>query len=251
MDEQMVLDQLIRMSLEIARPEMDAVILGEGNTSARIDDDFFYVKGSGKYLCNSTADSFAKVLLKQALAIIDGPDLNDEQIKDALYSVRADQSNPLKPSVETTFHAFLLSLPNVNFVAHSHATAVNMITCSKNGKDIIQGRIFPDEIVFCGVEPIWIDYTDPGLMLARTMREKVLGFVDKHGENPKTIYIQNHGLVAIGRTAHECEAITAMAIKTARVLLGATMFGGVNYFTEDNVSRIYSRPDEAYRRQQF
>ena len=74
----MVLDQLIRMSLEIARPENDCVILGEGNTSAKIDDDYFYVKASGKYLSKADADTFVKVKLKDALAIMDRGTLTDE-----------------------------------------------------------------------------------------------------------------------------------------------------------------------------
>ncbi len=72
-------------------------------------------------------------------------------------------------------------------------------------------------------------------------------FIDKHGCNPKVIAVQNHGLIAVGKNAHEVEAITAMYCKTCRVLMGATIFGGVNYFTKENVERIYTRPDEHYR----
>ncbi|MCE5313478.1 MAG: class II aldolase/adducin family protein [Armatimonadota bacterium] len=251
MDERMALEQLIGMSREIARPELDAVILGEGNTSAKISDDEFFVKASGKYLCQSDENTFVKVDLKGALAVLDGPDLTDDQTKDALFNLRIDKSNPLKPSIETTFHAFLLSQPDVNFVAHTHATAINMITCSTKGKEIIRGRICPDEIVYCGIEPIWIDFVEPGVALGRAIREKVITYQDKHGCNPKTIMMQNHGLVALGRTAHECEAITQMAIKTARVLLGAMAFGGIHYLTEENVMRIYNSSGKAYRRQQF
>ncbi len=251
MDEQMVLDQLVRMSLEIGKPENDYVILGEGNTSARIDDDFFFVKASGNYLGTADNDTFVKVKMKDALAIMDVGEMTDEEIKDALFAVCADPCNKLKPSVETTFHAFLLSLPGINFIAHTHAAAVNMILCSQNAEAIIKGRIFPDEIVYCGIEPIYIEYTDPGLVLSQTIREKVCEYIDKNGCNPKEILVQNHGLIAVGKTAHECEAITAMAVKTARVLQGAYNFGGIHYFTEENVRRIYTRPDEHYRMQQF
>jgi len=47
------------------------------------------------------------------------------------------------------------------------------------------------------------------------------------------------------------EAITAMACKTARILAGAHIFGGVHYMTKENVERIYTRPDEHCRREQF
>lgn len=251
MDEHTVLNELVSMSLTLGKPENDYVILGEGNTSAKIDDDYFFVKASGKYLSKSDPDTFVKVKLKEALAILDRGNLSDEEIKDALFAVCADPANKLKPSVETTFHAFLLSLPDVNFVGHTHPTAVNSLLCSINAEEILKGRIFPDEIVYCGIEPIYIPYVDPGLELARVIRERSYAFIDAQGCTPKVILIQNHGLIALGRTAHEVEAITAMWCKTCRVLMGATIFGGIHYFTRENVERIYTRPDEHYRRQQF
>jgi rhamnose utilization protein RhaD (predicted bifunctional aldolase and dehydrogenase) len=251
MDEQTVLADLISMSRELGRPENDYVVLGEGNTSARINDDLFLVKASGKYLANADADTFVKIKLKEAVAILDQGELTDEEIKDALFAVCADPSNKLRPSIETTFHSFLLSLPDVYFVGHTHATAILAMMCGRNAEEILKGRICPDEIVYCGVEPVYMEYVDPGLGLGRTIREKVYRYIDKHGCNPKEIMIQNHGLIALGRNAHEVEAITAMACKTARVLAGAHIFGGVHYMTSENVERIYTRPDEHCRREQF
>ncbi len=251
MDERSVLTELVGMSARLGKPENDYVILGEGNTSAKIDENFFYVKASGKYLSLSDENTFVKVKAKEALAILDAGDLTDEEIKDSLFAVCADPANKMKPSVETTFHAFLLSLPDVNFVGHTHPTAVNSLLCSVNAEEILHSRIFPDEIVYCGIQPIYIEYVDPGLELARIIRERSFRFIEEQGCTPKVILIQNHGLIALGKSAHEVEAITAMWCKTCRVLAGAHIFGGVRYFTKDNVERIYTRPDEHYRKQQF
>lgn len=251
MDEQAVLDELVSMSLALGKPENDYVILGEGNTSARVGTDCFYVKASGNYLANSNRDTFVKVKLNDALAILDAGDLTDEEIKDALFAACADPANKMRPSVETTFHAFLLSLADVNFVGHTHPTAVNSLLCSVNAEKILGGRVFPDEIVYCGVEPIFVPYVDPGLGLARAIRERAYQFIDRQSCGPKVILIQNHGLIALGKTAHEVEAITAMWCKTCRVLAGASVFGGIHYFTRENVNRIHTRPDEHYRRKQF
>jgi rhamnose utilization protein RhaD (predicted bifunctional aldolase and dehydrogenase) len=250
-DERSILNELVSMSAGLGKPENDYVILGEGNTSAKIDENFFYVKASGKYLSISDENTFVKVKSKDALAILDAGDLSDEEITDSLFAVCADPANKMKPSVETTFHAFLLSLPDVNFVGHTHPTAVNSLLCSVNAEKILQSRVFPDEIVYCGIQPIYIEYVDPGLELARIIRERSLKFVEEQGCTPKVILIQNHGLIALGKNAHEVEAITAMWCKTCRVLAGAHTFGGVHYFTKDNVKRIYTRPDEHYRMQQF
>lgn len=250
MDEQTVLNELVSMSLTLGKPENDYVILGEGNTSAKIDDNFFYVKASGKYLSKTDQNTFVKVKSKDALAILDQGELSDEDIKDSLFAVCADPANKMRPSVETTFHAFLLSLPDINFVGHTHPTSVNSLLCSTEAETILKGRIFPDEIVYCGIQPIYIKYVDPGLELARIIRERSYQFMEEQGCTPKVILIQNHGLIALGKTAHEVEAITAMWCKTCRVLMGAQMFGGIHYFTRENVERIYTRPDEHYRKAQ-
>ena len=251
MDERAVLDELVSMSLTLGKPENDYVILGVGNTSARAGADHFYVKGSGKYLAASDKDTFVKVKLKDALAILDSGELTDEEIKDALLAACADPANKMRPSVETTFHAFLLSLDGVDFVGHTHPTAVNSLLCSVNAEKILSGRVFPDEIVYCGVEPIYVPYVDPGLGLARAIRERTYQFIDSQRCEPKVILVQNHGLIALGKTAHEVEAITAMWCKTCRVLAGASVFGGIHYFTRENVDRIHTRPDEHYRRKQL
>ena len=60
--------------------------------------------------------------------------------------------------------------------------------------------------------------------------------------------MQNHGLIALGNTAGQVENITAMAVKTARVLLGTFALGGPRFMTAEAVARIHTRPDEQYRR---
>ena len=47
----------------------------------------------------------------------------------------------------------------------------------------------------------------------------------------------------------EAENITAMTVKAARILLGTYVLGGPRFLSESNIRRIYTRPDELYRRQ--
>ncbi|MDO8682139.1 MAG: class II aldolase/adducin family protein [Armatimonadota bacterium] len=251
MDNNEVLDQLVGMSLNLGKPETEYVILGEGNTSARVDEDTFYVKQSGSYLTTATRDSFVKVRLEPALAILEEGNLTDDEIKSRLMAARADSFSQARPSIETVFHAFLLTLPGVNFVGHTHPTAVNSVLCSKRAKEIVSGRIFPDEIVYCGIEPVFLEYIDPGPPLAKAIRQASIEFMDKQGIAPKVILMQNHGFIGLGENAQEVEAITAMWVKTCKVLAGTYIFGGPRYFTKENVDRIYTRPDEHYRKRQF
>jgi hypothetical protein len=47
------------------------------------------------------------------------------------------------------------------------------------------------------------------------------------------------------------EGITAMMVKTARVLLGTFALGGPRFLSQEHVDRIHTRPDEIYRRQRL
>ncbi len=242
-----ILAQLVTMSQHLGDPARDCAILGEGNTSARADEGTFFVKASGREMRTITADGFVQVAFDRALGVLEQPEISDSQVKDALVAAKVDPSTPGHPSVETFLHALCLQLDGVNFVGHTHPTAINMITCSTAFPDAVAGRLFPDEIVVCGPAPVIVPYVDPGLPLARTVKRQIERFLDNYGEAPKVILMQNHGFIALAPTAQQVENITAMAVKAARILVGAYTLGGPNFMTEENVRRIHTRPDEHYR----
>jgi rhamnose utilization protein RhaD (predicted bifunctional aldolase and dehydrogenase) len=243
------LQKLVTMSRRLGEPSLDYVILGEGNTSARADDETFWVKASGVYMPAIEAQGFVRVRFAPLLDMLDGPDLSDEEIKVQTNAAKAEPQNPARPSVEATLHALALNLPSVHFVGHTHPTAINALTCSAGFEGAVAGRLFPDEIVYCGSAPAIVPWTDPGLPLARKVREVLARYQDERGVPPKVILMQNHGLIALGRTAQEVENITAMAVKTARVLRGTAAFGGPHFLSPQAAERIHTRPDEQYRRQ--
>jgi len=106
---------------------------------------------------------------------------------------------------------------------------VDILTCSKSFPENLKGRIYPDEIVLLGI----------GI------------FLDKHGERPKSIYLQNHGFVALGSTSTEVENITLMANKAAEIRFGAILVGGINTLPKNIVIYISERADEKYRQRLF
>ncbi len=224
------------------------VILGEGNTSAKVDDNTMYVKASGTQLGTIKAEGLVEVYAPKVLEMLDGPELADAEIKTRLRAAMVDPDGKYLPSIETVFHAYLLSLPGVGFVGHTHPISVNSILCTEQWKSATSGRIFPDEIVCCGIAPAYVEYTDPGVSLARKVRQAVEDYINEYGTRPKAILMQNHGLIAIGDTAKEVESITLMWDKTAKVLAGTHNFGGPNYMTPEQVNRIGTRPDEDQRK---
>ncbi len=242
-----ILNQLVSMSTNLGDPANDYVILGEGNTSARVDADTFLVKASGTELRTITAPGFVRVHFERVLATLNGPDLSDDEIRQVLVEARVDPQATGHPSVETAFHAVCLQLEGVNFVGHTHPTAINMLTCSAAFETAVSGRLFPDEIVVCGPAPVIVPYVDPGLPLAREIQRRINAYLDTYGERPKMILMQNHGLIALGSTPKQVENITAMAVKTARILVGSYALGGPRFLSQQAVNRIHTRPDEHYR----
>jgi rhamnose utilization protein RhaD (predicted bifunctional aldolase and dehydrogenase) len=246
-----ILNQLVAMSKNLGDPGLDYAILGEGNTSARIDDATFWVKASGAELRTIEASAFVQVRFDRVLSMLEANDLSDAEVKAGLEAARVDPEAMARPSVETVLHALALRLDGVNFVGHTHPTAVNAILCSQKAEEAIAGRLFPDEIVYCGPAPVYIPYTDPGVPLARATRDAINRYLDHFRETPKVILMQNHGLITLGKTASEVENITAMYVKTARVILGAYALGGLHFLSPQAVDRIHTRPDELYRRQEW
>jgi hypothetical protein len=59
----------------------------------------------------------------------------------------------------------------------------------------------------------------------------------------------NHGIVAIASSPEGAEAITLMAVKGARVRLGALSVGGVRGLGKDVVDHYFDREDLTERRQ--
>ena len=242
-----VLQQLIEMSHWLGVESRGLVILGEGNTSARVSDESFFVKASGTCLGTITAEGLVEVNAPKVLKMLEGPELTDDQIKVNLKDAMVGKGDYL-PSIETVFHAYLLTIPGVNFVGHTHPVSLLWFLCSRSWRTLVNGRIFPDEIVCCGMAPAYVEYNDPGVSLARAIRKAVEDYIKQYEVRPKAILMQNHGLIALGATSKEVESISLMWDKTAKALAGTRFFGGPNYMSQKHVDRIYTRPDEEQRK---
>ena len=155
------LDRLLDLSHQLGREDRKLAILGEGNTSARLSSETFVVKASGSNLATLAASGVTECRFANLLPLLDAKNLTDAAIDEALFASRIS-SEAKKPSVEAIFHAYLLTLPNVNFVGHTHPVAVNQVLCSEHARTFARRRTFPDEVVCCGVESVFVPYTDPG-----------------------------------------------------------------------------------------
>ncbi|MBI3417296.1 MAG: class II aldolase/adducin family protein [Verrucomicrobia bacterium] len=241
---------LLELSHEIGREDRQLAIFAEGNTSVKISPRQFAVKASGSCLSTLTEADIAVCDTAKILALLEKKTLSDAQIEESLLDARSDD-NGKKPSTEAMFHAWLLSLDGVNFVGHCHPVAANQILCSPRARDFAERRLCPDEVVCCGPTSVFVPYVDPGLPLAREIRDRTGAFIQKQGFNPRLIVLQNHGLIALGVSSNAVLACLLMAAKAAAIFVGATALGGPNFMPPAHVARIAGRPDEAYRQKQL
>lgn len=247
-DRQVILDELVRMSRELGKPDGDHVILGEGNTSALIDDHSFLVKGSGEQLRTIEERGFVEVDFERALALIDRTELQGTALRDALLTTKTDTQAPGRPSVEVLMHAVALKYGGAKFVGHTHTIAVNQLLCSEQAEAYSHARLFPDHVVLCGPDSAFVPYVDPGLPLGRAVYDAIEAFKAQYNVPPRTIMLKNHGIVVLGQTARDVQQILDMSTKAARIYVGACAAGGVVPMTPEEVDHIYNREDEHYRR---
>lgn len=240
------LKSLIALSHDLGAEHRQLAILGEGNTSAKLSDETFLVKASGSSLGTLRENDLVECRFAPLLAMLEQDDLTDQQIEDELFGCRVD-SNAKKPFVEALFHAYLLSLPGIGFVGHTHSVSVNQILCSPRGRDFATKRLFPDDIVCCGPESVFVPYTDPGLQLSRVIRDETRKFKDRLGILPRVILLENHGIITIGASPAAVTAAMLMTKKCAEIFIGAATLGGPNYLSPETVERIGNRMDEHYR----
>ena len=238
--------QLLELSHQLGREDRALAILGEGNTSARLSADTFVVKASGSHLGTLTAAGLTVCRLAELVALLEVQKISDAAVDSALLAARVDPSAK-KPSVEAMFHAWLLTLPGVNFVGHTHPVMVNKILCTPHARTFATRRLCPDEIVCCGAEFVLVPYVDPGLKLAQAIRRAVLAYIKRLARPPRAILLENHGLIALGATPAAVLATTFMAVKAAEIYTGAQALGFPRFLSAAVAARIAGRPDELYR----
>jgi rhamnose utilization protein RhaD (predicted bifunctional aldolase and dehydrogenase) len=245
------LDLLVQMTRALGEPERDYVIIGEGNTSYRSDDETFWIKASGQQMHNIDRSGFVGVRLAPILDLLDATELSEADLKAGTKAATLDPSLPVVPSIEVTFHAALLADCGARCIAHTHPIAINRLMCSSRAEQFARERMFPDQIVLCGPCSPLVPYTDPGLPLALAIRAHVRAYMDEYGEAPKVVLLANHGLIALGQTPTEALNITAMCVKAAEIFAGACAVGEPVFLSSSDVMHIYKRPDEIYRRNRF
>lgn len=180
---------------------LDFVFLGGGNTSYKTADRLF-IKPSGVTLADIQVDDFIAMDRSAIRALytseIPGtPAAREEQVKNMMAAAVTPPGGG-RPSVEAPLH----ELVDYAYVIHLHPGTVNGMTCAVNGPTVCE-QLFPDAL--------WVDYIDPGATLA--MEIKVI-FDAIEGEQPRIIFLQNHGVFVGADTLEEIDDIYTRIMDT-------------------------------------
>lgn len=237
---------LVHLARELGGAPRQYAILGEGNISARLDAGTMLIKASGASLATADDAAFIPVHIERALALVQAPPGDAWALASMLQATVVGAASA-RPSVETGMHAVLLGATGARWIAHTHPAPIVGVLSSRRPLSLVDGFLFPDQVVVCGLHPLWLPYIDPGIPLAQALAAALARHLHAHGTAPRAIYLQNHGFVAAGRSAEEVLAITDMAVKAALVLAVAHACGGPRYLPRSEVDHIAARRDEHHR----
>ena len=199
-----LLDELVAVSHHFGNdPEFARG--GGGNASVKADGTL-YIKASGTSLATLTAGSLIPLDMALLLPLLDaegsaGGLPGSEEVMRAGARARLGELDGRRPSVELLFHALLPE----RFVLHTHPTTVNHLTCSTGGAELTE-RLF-------GERALWIPYIDPGLPLARAIRDARVAREAATGRPaPHVLLLQNHGLVVAADSTQEIVGLSMWVV---------------------------------------
>lgn len=242
---ELVGDDLVRLTRRLGEPDLDLVILAEGNTSELVGDEIV-VKASGSSMRDATVADFVSVRIEPLLALLRDENATQEALTAALTAGEGD-GREVRASIESLVHVAVRALAPIRYVAHTHPTDVVALLASVEAATSFAEPVYTDELMTLG-RPLFVPYAQPGIELGRLFLERLEGYHAEFGELPSLVLLGNHGIVALSETVAGAEAISLMAVKSARVRLGARQAGGVATLGEAAVAHYFDRPDFAARR---
>jgi rhamnose utilization protein RhaD (predicted bifunctional aldolase and dehydrogenase)/NAD(P)-dependent dehydrogenase (short-subunit alcohol dehydrogenase family) len=185
---------------------------GGGNSSVK-DDGVLYIKPSGTSLNELTPESLIPLAVGPLLELLDRPPERrvaggTDEVFEVAVAARIGVPDDRRPSVECLFHALLPE----RYVLHTHPMTVNALTCASHGAEIAEGLF--------GGGALWVPYVDPGLPLARAIRDARRAHEARNGAAaPRVILLQNHGLIVTGDSTAEIEETSLRLVAAVKAHL--------------------------------
>lgn len=166
----------------------DWVQAAGGNTSVK-RDGFVLIKKSGIRLHEVTKDEgyLPVPVTKEEVLNLCEDKTNDIETYYSRFIESKTEKGGAKPSIELSFHAL-----GKKYVVHTHATLVNVFTCSEEGQAWVRNHLPGVALV---------PYVKPGIKLTRKIAEL-------YGTLPDVTLLCSHGLIVSADTAEDIDLLT-------------------------------------------
>ncbi|WP_152024548.1 class II aldolase/adducin family protein [Tessaracoccus flavescens] len=184
-------DELIRLANEFGSDEAYARA-GGGNASVK-HGGVLYIKPSGTTLATLRDNDLVPLRIPVLLeALVSDEEVDGDPVMAAATAARVGDPGGRRPSVEILFHALI---PD-SLVLHLHPLVANALTCHEDGRALAERLL--------GNEAIWVDYTDPGVPLAKEIHRERQAFEARTGHPAPAITLMgNHGIIVSGNNRDE------------------------------------------------
>jgi L-fuculose-phosphate aldolase len=94
----------------------------------------------------------------------------------------------------------------------------------------------------------YIEYSHPGEDLLDSIKKQLHYFISENGYFPNIILLQNHGIIACGKSIKQCVYNSQIAEKSAEIFIGSKLLGEVNYLSDLEMNNIKKDKKEQYRK---
>ena len=205
---------------QLAGSRSDYVQGGGGNTSVKLAGGLMAIKASG--FCLSDIET------AKGYAVLNGANIRDFYLNNEPFDFENAETSGsectkanvvpveglavLRPSVEAGFHSILKT-----FVLHTHSVYANLAACTVGGREVVARALAGADYSWG-----WVDYQDPGAMLAFSIRDELRRVEAETGKVPSVIIMQNHGVIVHDDEADRCTAIHADANQRLAAAYGLT-----------------------------
>jgi rhamnose utilization protein RhaD (predicted bifunctional aldolase and dehydrogenase) len=238
------INALVRIS-RFAGRDVLLVQGGGGNTSVKSDDGkWMWIKASGYRLSEvDNGQGFIRIDLPEVLKTLRDPAIRSmprsEAQNESVKRIQAacPDSDGLRPSLETVFHAVLGKV-----VLHTHPIQINAFTCMADGQKELSSLLG---------DAIWVPYVPPGFSLGMEV-ETALGVGgDIPGGTGDLVFLQNHGLTVHSVTAKAAIESTRQLIKLAETYFDPPDPSGLGRVSPSGKLKEWSSGLESALRERF
>jgi NAD(P)-dependent dehydrogenase (short-subunit alcohol dehydrogenase family)/rhamnose utilization protein RhaD (predicted bifunctional aldolase and dehydrogenase) len=112
-----------------------------------------------------------------------------------------------RPSVDASLHALLGRV-----VIHVHPVGLNALLSSRRSATKV-AELVDRAVGAAGGVPLYVPYADPGFALAVRVREEIERHIAEHGEEPRVVLLENHGLFVSADDVEGCLRLTRRVVE--------------------------------------